>query len=291
MNTKSFDPAKYKVGQRQEWDQAAAGWKRWWQTIERSLQPVSDSLVELAEVGQGQRVLDIATGIGEPAVTAARRVGPTGHVVAIDISPQMLQIAAERVAGPELAKEGLSKIDFLEVDAEALDFPEKSFDAVLCRFALMFLPDVEAALKRVLRLLVPGGRFAAAVWGPPEKVPMSSVPMGVIRRELQLLPPPPGTPGPFSLADASRLKETFERAGFSRVRTERLAVTLEMASAEEFVSMRRDVAAPIRAMVAEEPPERQEEIWQAVADAMRPYVATDGMLRVENEAILVAGQR
>ena len=120
---------------------------------------------------------------------------------------------------------------------------------------------------------------------------MSSVPMGVIRRELQLPPPPPGTPGPFSLADASRLKETFERAGFSRVRTERLAVTLEMTSAEEFVSMRRDVAAPIRAMVAEEPPERQEEIWQAVADAMRPYGATDGMLRVENDAILVVGQR
>src|SRR5687768_1070532 len=215
MNAQRFDPTQYKVSQRQEWDQASAGWKKWWPTFERSMQPVSDRLVEMAGVGDGQRVLDIATGIGEPAVTAARRVGPAGRVLAVDLSPQMLEIAAERVAA-----EGFSNIEFLEADAGALDLPEKSFDAVLCRFGLMFLPDVDAALERVLRLLVPGGRFAAAVWGPPERVPMSSVPMGVIRYELQLPPPAPGTPGLFSLADASHLEETFERAGFSKVRTE-----------------------------------------------------------------------
>jgi len=286
MNAQRFDPTQYKVSQRQEWDQASAGWKKWWPTFERSMQPVSDRLVEMAGVGDGQRVLDIATGIGEPAVTAARRVGPAGRVLAVDLSPQMLEIAAERVAA-----EGFSNIEFLEADAGALDLPEKSFDAVLCRFGLMFLPDVDAALERVLRLLVPGGLFAAAVWGPPERVPMSSVPMGVIRYELQLPPPAPGTPGLFSLADASHLEETFERAGFSKVRTEQLAVKLDMASAEEFVRFRMDISAPIREMVADQPPERREEIWQAIAAAMHPYVAADGRLSVENEAILVVGQR
>jgi SAM-dependent methyltransferase len=286
MNTQSFDPSQYKDGQRKEWDEAAAGWKKWWSAFERSMQPVSDRLVELAEIGQGQRVLDIATGIGEPAVTAARRVGPTGRVVATDLSHQMLEIAAERVAAA-----GFSNIEFRESDAEALDLPENSFDAVLCRFGLMFLSDVDSALEKVLRLLVPGGRFAAAVWGPPEKVPMSSIPMGVIRHELQLPQPMPGTPGLFSLADAGRLEEKVEGAGFSKVRTERLAVTLEMASVEEFVRFRLDISAPIRAMVADQTPERQEEIRRAIAAAMRPYVAADGTVRVENEAILVVGQR
>jgi SAM-dependent methyltransferase len=286
MTARRFDHKEFKAGQRREWDEAAAGWKRWWPAIERGLQPVGDRLVELAQLAPGQRVLDIATGIGEPAVTAARRVGPAGRVVATDISPHMLEIAAERVAG-----EGLSNIELRESDAEALDFPESSFDAVLCRFALMFLPDVDGALSRVLSLLVPGGRFAAAVWGRAENVPMTSVPMAVIRRELNLPPPEPGTPGAFSLADPDLLRGRFERAGFSNVHTERATVTYEMASAEEFVRFRRDVAAHISTLVAGEPPNRQEEIWQAVADAMSPYTAENGRLRVENEAILVVGQR
>jgi enediyne biosynthesis protein CalE5 len=286
LSAQRFDPAQYKAGQRREWDQAAEAWKRWWPTLERTMKVVSDRLVELARVQEGQRVLDIATGIGEPAVTAARRVGPAGRVVATDISPHMLEIASERVAA-----EGLSNIEFVEADAEALDFPENSFDAVLCRFALMFLPDVNAVLQRVLKLLVPGGRFAAAVWGPAEKVPMTSVPMAVIRRELNLPAPEPGTPGAFSLADPDLLKEIFVSAGFSAVHTERLMVSYEMASAEEFVSFRRDVAAHITVLVSSEPPERQKEIWRAVVDAMSPYVASDGKLRVENEAILIVGQR
>jgi enediyne biosynthesis protein CalE5 len=286
MNPSQFDPAQYKVEQRHEWDQAAEGWKRWWQTIERGMQPVSDRLVELAEIGPGQRVLDVATGIGEPAVTAARRVGLTGHVVATDISPQMLTIAAGRVAA-----EGLSNIEFVQADAETLDLPDSSFDAVLCRFGLMFLPDVESALRRIFELLVPGGRFAAAVWGPPEKVPMSSVPLGVIRRELQIPPPPPSAPGIFSLSDPTHLEELLRRAGFSQVDNEPMTVALEMSSADEFVRYRLDVAAPMRALLASETPERQNEIRQAITQAMQSYITADGTLRVENEAILAVGRR
>jgi ubiquinone/menaquinone biosynthesis C-methylase UbiE len=87
---------KYKTQQRQMWDNAAAGWQTWWPTFEREAQKVSDKIVELAEIKSGDRVLDIATGIGEPAVTAARRVKPNGKVVATDISPQMLAIAKTR---------------------------------------------------------------------------------------------------------------------------------------------------------------------------------------------------
>ena len=96
------------------WNNAAEGWQTWWETIERGAQKVSDKLVELAEIKSGDKVLDIATGIGEPAVTAARKVMPHGKVIAIDISPQMLAIAKERTVSLGLQ----NIVEFKEVDAE-----------------------------------------------------------------------------------------------------------------------------------------------------------------------------
>ena len=118
MTTQQFDPARYKEGQRQEWDAVATGWRKWWEIIEGGARQVSDRMLELAEIQTGQRVLDVATGIGEPAVSAARKVGPTGHVVATDQSPQMLEIARERAASL-----GLQNMEFKVTDAEALELP------------------------------------------------------------------------------------------------------------------------------------------------------------------------
>jgi ubiquinone/menaquinone biosynthesis C-methylase UbiE len=124
--------------------------------------------MELADIQPGQRVLDVATGGGEPAVTAAHRVGSSGHVIATDLSPQMVALGRERVAELEL-----HNIDFREMDAEAPDLPEQSFDVILSRFGLMFLPNLQVALQRLHQLLVPDGRLVAAVWGPPQKVPFA----------------------------------------------------------------------------------------------------------------------
>ena len=146
MSTQPFDPAEYKAGQRQEWGAAADGWRRQWETIERFSQPVSDRLVELTRIRPGHRVLDVATGIGEPAVTAARAVGPSGSVVATDQAPEMLAIARERIAAL-----GLRNIEFHEMDAEALDLPEESFNALLCRWGLMFLPNLDSLVKSLFR--------------------------------------------------------------------------------------------------------------------------------------------
>ena len=175
MSTQPFDPQGYKDRQRQEWNAVAEGWRKWWPLIEQGAQQVSERLVDLAGVEPGHRMLDVATGVGEPAVTAARRVGPQGLVVATDQSPEMLAIARERGAAL-----GLSNLEFHAVDAETLDFPEGSFDAALCRWGLMFLPDAVEGLQRIRRLLVPGGRFATSVWGPPQKTPLLSLAMGVL---------------------------------------------------------------------------------------------------------------
>jgi enediyne biosynthesis protein CalE5 len=152
-SSSSFDGEQFKVSQRQSWDSAALGWKEWWQTLEVAAQKVSDKLIELAEIKPGQKVLDIATGIGEPAVTAARKlVGlsgsinkindnekNTGHVLAIDISSEMLTIAKQRAAALGLQ----DVIEFREADAEMLELPNSSFDVVLCRWGLMFMPNLK----------------------------------------------------------------------------------------------------------------------------------------------------
>jgi SAM-dependent methyltransferase len=286
MSTQTFDPDQYKAAQRTDWSDAAEGWREWWQTIEAGVGPVAERLVELASVEQGDRVLDVCTGLGEPAVTAARRVGSEGRVVAVDIAPAMLAIGRERAA--EL---GLDNIDFREVDAEELELPDEGFDAVLCRFGLMFLPDLGEALRRIYDTLDSDGRFAAAVWGAPEQVPLIAVGLQTAARELELPPPAPGTPGPLSLSDSDALEGRLRDAGFNDVRSERMMVNVEFASAAEYTRFMRAISAPINNLLADKPSAKQEEVWSAITAAVTPYVSDDGSVELPGEAICVFGRR
>lgn len=286
MSTQPFDPVRYKAGVLRDWDTAAPGWKNWWQQIEPELQPISDRMMEVADIRPGQHVLDLATGIGEPAVTAARRVGPSGRVIAADFAPQMLDIGRARVH--EL---GLHNIEFREMDVEALDLPGQSFDAIFCRFGLMYLPDLQGTLERIHELLLPGGRLTAAVWGPPQRVPFASVPMSVAMRELNVPPPPPGMPGVFRLADAHYVEQLLVQAGFTQVHTEPMTLTLAWSSPQEFVRFHQEVLTQLNALLSRYPVERQAAVWQAITEAAQQYTAPDGTLRMENEVILAVGQR
>lgn len=286
MNTPSFDPTHYKAGLRREWSMSADGWKRHWNIWERAAQHINERLVDLARIRPGHRVLDVATGLGEPAFTAARRVGPNGSVVATDLPPAMLSLARQ-----EAVRLGLRNIEFREMDAEEPGgLPAQSFDAALCRWALMFLPHLAVALTRLRELLVAQGRFAAAVWANPETVPFTSVPMGVIRRVLQIAPPPAGTPGTFSLANDEVLQRAFTQAGFIEVAIERHTVTLEYSSLEEFIEERPATSASIRSMLADASPAQLETIWQIVSQEIGQYQQPSGVLRIPNETLCVVGK-
>ena len=172
----ALDSKQYKEAERQSWNSVAPAWQKWWgKTIERGTKGVSRRLVELAEIKPGSKVLDIATGIGEPALTAANHVGKNGHVLATDISLQMLSFAKQRAISLGLQ----DVIEFKEGDAETIDLPPSAFDAALCRFGLMLFQDFKASLSNIYRSLVEGGHFAAAVWASPDKVPFIFVPMNI----------------------------------------------------------------------------------------------------------------
>jgi enediyne biosynthesis protein CalE5 len=283
MAEQSFDPQRFKNEQRRDWDVAAAGWKKWWPVFEHAAQHVSDRLVELAAVKPGAHVLDIATGNGEPAVTAARKVGAAGRVIATDQSAGMLAIARERAAAL-----GLTNIDFHESDAESLAIQERDFDAVVCRWGLMFMPDLVGALRGLHTRLAAGGRLATSVWSTADKVPMITLGADTVRKLAGLPPPPPGVLDPLRLADTSILQNALVNAGFRDVTIERLPVTFEFESAAAFTNFRAEVAAPFRALLERQTPEMRGRILDAVTDAARAYAGADGRVRTTNETIVFA---
>jgi enediyne biosynthesis protein CalE5 len=286
MGERRFDPAAFKAGQRQQWSNVAAGWRRRWPAFERGAQSLSDRMMDLAHVAPGQRVLDVATGIGEPAMTAARRVGPTGTVTAIDQAPQMLAVARER-----LQTSGVQNIEFIEGDAEAVALPADFFNAVVCRFGLMFFQDPVVALARFRSSLVPGGWLVVAIWGPPERVPMISLPFSALRgEETQPTSLPPG-PNPFALSESTRLEQVLRDAGFAQVQGESHSVTFEFASVNELLGHIGDVSAPIRMIMGSSSAPRQAEFWEKLAAAATLFTEADGKVRLANECLIASGRR
>ena len=288
MTTQQFDEAGYKLRQRQEWDSVAVAWKKWWPFFERGTQQVNVRLAELAGIQAGHRVLDISTGIGEPAVTVARLVGSAGSVVATDQSPGMLAVAQERI--DEL---GLRNVELLEMDTEALEVTQEEFDSVVCRWGLMFLPDLNQALTRIYRSLKPGARFATSVWAMPDKAPFLSMPMGIAQKVLQPPPPPPPPDAPnlFKLGAPGLIESEFEKAGFRDVRSSVLTLQLEIASPDEYVDFMRDIAPPIRALVSERTPQEQDTFWNAIRQGAQGFASADGSVNIPSDTILVVGSR
>ena len=287
MSKVNFDPEEFKINQKNSWDSVAAGWGKWWKTIENGAQTVSDKLVELAEIRAGQRVLDVATGIGEPAITAGKIVGQEGHVTATDISPEMLAIGEERARS-----QGLQNImEFVQSDAENLKLrTDDKFDAILCRWGLMFLPNLDTALSNLYDKLVSGGKLAAAVWSEPSKVPFISLSMDTARKHIGALPGQ-GLPGPLSLADVDSLKKSFDKAGFADIRTEKIPVIFEFDTAEDYTKFNQDIVAPIRTILSKETENKKQQVWNDVTEQAKLKFSepSSGRVKFVNEAICIVG--
>lgn len=283
-----FNPDEFKAQQREMWDNAAAGWQTWWETIERRAQKVSNKLVELAEVQPGDKVLDIATGIGEPAVTAARRVKPNGKVLAIDISSQMLLIAKTRAKSLGLD----DIIEFRESDGEKIDLPDSTakFDAILSRWGLMFFPNLSATLVKIREMLVTNGRFSAAVWSAPSKVPWLDLAFASVRKQINAPAPPPSTPGPFALADIDGLKQSFSQAGFKDIKINTFQITFEFDSPESYTKLHQQTATRIHAMLANQTEEVKKQAWNSITEAVWQYADSHGRVNLDNEVICIIGK-
>ena len=283
MRSKPIDSVDFREAQHKHWDAAAAGWMEWSEFNDRADRHISERLVELAGVRPGSRVLDVAAGYGEPALTAARKAGPEGRVVATDISAEMLAFGRERAAAADVGN-----VEFLEADASSLEFPYASFDAAVSRWGIIFEPDAEAAAARIRGFLKPGARMAISSWGEPDEVPFLSIPMRTTRERLGVPPPPAGTPGPLSRPTPAAIAGLLEGGGFSKVAVERDEVTFEFASPQQFTAYVRAISAPIRAMIEQYAGEAQDEAWDAITDAATEAGGGSGPLRLSNVVLLAS---
>ncbi len=208
-------------------------------------------LLELAAIEPGERVLELGAGTGHFAVHLAELVGRDGSLVASDISPAMVDLIEQKLVGlPQATAE--------VIDAAAIPGPAESYDVVVSRMGLMFVPEPLQAFRAIRRVLRPGGRLAAAVWAAPGRNPwMTAVGMAAVMNGVLSGPPPTSPGGPFSLGDPEQLEKLARDAGFSEVRVETAEFTRHYESAAEHFDMVRVLAPPIAAALAgRRPPSR-----------------------------------
>jgi hypothetical protein len=197
----------------------------------------------------------------------------------------MLAFGRERAAEARL-----DNVEFVHSDAARLDFPPRSFDAAVSRWGIIFEPEAEAAAGRLRGFLKPGSRMAIASWGPPERVPLLSVPMRTVMSRLNIEPPPPGTPGPLSRPTPEAIGGLLEGGGFSDVKVEELEIQMDWDSPEEFARFTREIAPPISALMADRPQEVQDETWSAVVEAARAHAGDDGKVHLTNLVLVASGR-
>ena len=245
--TAVFDPLTYKKTTRAQWQDAAEAWHRYDPVFDRWLGEATEAMLDLAGVGPGSRVLDIAAGSGGQTVVAARRAGAAG-----------LANVATRV-----------------MDGERLEVEQGSFDAAISRLGLMYLPDKQRALEEARAALTPGGRYAALVFAEPDRNRFFSVPIAIIRERAELPPPAPGLPGPFS---AVGLGDLLTEAGFEDVEVRRIEAPLRLASAADCAKLERESFGALHQMLAGLSPKEQSDVWAEIGRALREFEGPDGFV-------------
>jgi ubiquinone/menaquinone biosynthesis C-methylase UbiE len=267
----AFDPIQYKETTREQWQTAAEAWNHWGPTLAQWLDPATEVMLDMTGISAGSRVLDVAAGTGGQTLLAARRVGPTGFVLATDIAPRILAFAAEAAR-----QAGLSNVKTRVLDGEHLDIEDNSFDAVISRVGLIYFPDQQKALTGMHRVLKPGGKMAAIVYSTPEHNRFFSIPVSVIRRRAQLPPPLPGQPGPFSLGSPGVLEAAYTNAGFRDVQTRIVPAPVRMASAAECVRFERESFGALHQMLASLDATGRGAAWEEIAQELRSFEGAGG---------------
>jgi len=262
-----FDAASYKQSTLAQWNGAAEAWHRWGGLLSRWLGPATDIMLDMADVTQGSRVLDVAAGAGEQTLAAARRVGPTGQVLATDISPVILEYAASAV---RLA--GLDNVTTHVIDGERLNELEAGpFDAVISRVGLIYFPDQQKALRGMREALRDGGKVAAMVYSTAECNGFFSIPVSIIRRRAQLPPPLPGQPGPFSLGKPEVLEQALADAGFSDIRVVKVAAPVRLTSASECLQFEQESFGALHQMLGGLSDAEKDEAWEEIEQSLRQF--------------------
>lgn len=283
MKSIGFDQqsSKRHAYEAERWNAIAEGWHKWIPMMRAWYAPATELMLDLARIAPGSRVLDIAAGDGDQSMAAAARVGASGSVLAIDRANKLLAIAEQS------AKEaGLPNLETRLMDGENLELPDASFDAVTCRFALMYFDHPIQGLQGIKRVLKSGGRVSMVVYGengsPEFSLALSTVRrwVGLLDQESQSAAHSLGTPGV--------LEQTFATAGFREVEVHALTLPVRMASATECVHYLQNTSPTLRELLLPFSPEARKDAWQAVEKALSEFEGPTGF-EVQHRVLVAAG--
>ena len=267
------------------WESAAPGWAKWESVFSTHLSGITDELLDMAGVKDGSRVLDVASGAGNQAMQAARRIGSGGRVVASDISATMLDHVRQSAV-----REGLGNIETLESSADGFDASMSPFDAAICRFGLMLFPSPAKAVESISGVLKPGARFGAMVFTTPQNNPSLSQPMKILLGHANKQPPAPGQPGLFALGGDGVLENLFKENGLEDVQTKITSAPLRAANVDDALAMMQQAFGAYRAVIADLGKDEQEKAWSDVRDCLSQFDG-DGGYEAGLEVIIASGRR
>jgi SAM-dependent methyltransferase len=254
------------------WASVAGAWGEHAAYADQRGAALTETLLDRARLQPGDRVLELACGPGGAGIAAALRVEPGGEVVLSDVAEPMTAIAAERAAA-----RGLTNVSALVLDIEEIAQPDESYDAVLCREGLMFAVDPTRAASEIRRVLRPGGRVAAAVWGPREENPWLGLVFDAVSAQFGMRFPPPGVPGPFSLGDGDDLAQLLRGAGLNDVAVTAHPTPMRADSFDEWWDRTRSLAGPLATILAAQPVETVDALRTRLAAVVRGYRTADGI--------------
>lgn len=266
-----FDPEVYKRTTTEQWQAAAPAWAAWGPVLEDWLGAATAQMLDRAGVAGGSRVLDVAAGAGGQSLAAARRAGPTGSVLATDISSNILEYAAASARA-----EGLTNLSTQVADGEEIGVEPGQYDAVISRLGLMFFPDRDRAVGGMRDALRPGGRFAAIVYSTPDRNGFFSTPITLVRERTRQPPPIPGQPGPFGLGEPGLLEKVLLAAGFTDVTVDTVEAPVRLPDAAEFTRFARESFGALHQMMSGLDEAERATLWADVEKAVSVYETPAG---------------
>jgi ubiquinone/menaquinone biosynthesis C-methylase UbiE len=256
---------------RNTWEKAAPGWAKWEHAFSTPLSAATDTLLHMAGIQPGMRVLDLACGAGSQTIQVAKRVGPHGSVVACDISATMLDHVRQNATAASL-----QNVETLECAAEELDETLPPFDSAISRLGLMLFPSPDIALKAIQRVLKPGARFAALVFTTPDDNPFMAKTMAILLRCAGRSPPKPGQPGIFALGGNGILERLMQDSGLSQVQTKHVTASLNLPNASHALEMMQEAFGAYRAVVADLSDAEKSRAWAQVYECLKQFEGADG---------------
>jgi SAM-dependent methyltransferase len=262
----------------------ANAWLKWFDIIEAGAIPLTERMMALSGVGGTDKVLDIGTGVGEPALSIAEKLDTAGHVLAVDIDPNMIALARDRARS-----RGALNVDFLIADIETLDLTPRSIDTAFARWSLMFVTDLAGVLSTLSEVLRPGGKLVAATWASPDLVPALSLAKSAVIDHFNLPPTTFGHADAFALSDAEATKAALIKAGYRNVTVEQFTVVYEFDSPTSYIQYRLDVDGPLWEGVGIKSPQASLEARVAIEKAMEPYRTSGGTYQLLNQAFCFVG--